>query len=304
MTSEKDAFTEILLDLPVTDAQGLVRTVDATTIPGLEGYFETLYEENKRSDRTQLYFYFDPEDKQAEIKLELLLAALDVLDYSLSQKLITRLEYLESYKQHYRSFAIGRTLAIVPSWKQGTSEELELKGRRILYLDPGLAFGTGLHATTRMCLTWMEQNETSLQGKSIIDAGSGSGILALFALLLGAGRVLAFDIETNAARATRQNLELNPGIDASGLLLRHAGFELPELETFPAEIFVGNLTSNIILGARDRILAAKHSWMVLTGILSEQKESITDAFSSWTLASSMEDDGWCLLELKRNYGAV
>ncbi|MCE9597777.1 MAG: 50S ribosomal protein L11 methyltransferase [Spirochaetia bacterium] len=304
MTPEKDAFTEILVDLPVAEGQNLVRIVDATTVPGLEGYFETIYEENKRSDRTQLYFYFDPEDAQAEIKMELLLATMDLSDYSISRKLITRLEYLESYKQHYRSFAIGKTLAIVPSWKRGSVEEAELKGRLILYLDPGLAFGTGLHPTTRMCLTWMEQNQADLKDRSIIDAGSGSGILSLFALLLGAGKVLAFDLESNAARATRQNLELNPGIEASHLLLRHSGFELEELDTFPAEIFVGNLTSNIILGARERILAARHSRMILTGILSEQKESITEAFRDWTLTSQVEDDGWCLLDLKRNYGAV
>jgi ribosomal protein L11 methyltransferase len=301
---EPEAFKEIRVDLSQADGQRLTRIVDESGIPGLEGYFETLYEENKRSDTTALFFYFAPEDEHASIKIELLLSATATGGYATTERTVARTEYLESYKKHYQPFTIGRTLAVVPSWKKGTDEERSLEDRTILYLDPGLAFGTGLHATTRLCLSWMEDNRETLEGKKLIDAGCGSGVLGLFALLLGVTEVLAFDVESNAIRATRQNLSLNPGIAPHRMILRQSGFEFPELKLYAAEIFVGNLTSAIIIGARDSILSANHHRMVLTGILSEQKEKIISVFPGWSLRGFHDEDGWCLVDFAREYGSV
>ncbi len=293
-----EAFKEIRIDLPLEGAQALVQAVDAASIPGLEGYFETLYEENRKQDGAVLYFYFDPSDQTAAIKMELLLEACGAESYAIQEKVIARKDYLESYKAHYRPFAIS-CLAIVPSWKKGEEPE-DLKSKPVLYLDPGLAFGTGLHPTTRMCIHWFCTHRESIQNASMVDAGCGSGILSLAALVLGARKVLAFDIESNAVRATEQNLELNPNLHADRLLVRQAGFELEELSSFAAEIFVGNLTANIILGAKDRIGDGAHRRMILTGILSEQKSEIISAFDSWRLAGELEEDGWCLLEFVKD----
>ena len=295
-SKDLEAFTEIRIDLSQESAQALVMLVDDSTIPGLEGYFETLYEEGRRQDSSTLFFYFDPEDSEAAIKMELLLEVIGADTFAIQEKLISKKEYLESYKEHYRAFSIA-CVGIVPSWKKGEEPD-DFKDKSILYLDPGLAFGTGLHPTTRMCIRWFcEQGVRDLR---IIDAGCGSGILSLAALLLGARAVLAFDIESNAVRATQQNRALTPGIDSPRLSILQGGFELAELSSFTAEIFVGNLTANIILGAKDRIQSCRFPRMVMTGILSEQKNEIISAFENHRLKSELEDDGWCLLELVKD----
>ncbi len=291
---ESDAFTEVRLTLPRSSAQLLVQHLDAAVVPGLEGYFETLYTENQTGDSTSLYFYFDPADTTASLKVELLAAASGAEEMDLESRTVSRQEYLESYKKHYTSFRIA-DFAIVPSWKQ--SEADAFPGAQLLFLDPGLAFGTGLHPTTRMCLGWISSHRELIRAKRIIDAGTGSGILSLALLLAGAGRVLAFDLESNAIRATEQNLLLNSNLARDRLDLELGGFEIESFLSFRGEILVGNLTASIILGAKERIQSGRFPRMIFTGILSEQKEEVRKAFSDWQLVSSAEEDGWALLEL-------
>lgn len=294
MPPESDAFTEVRLSISRPAAQILVQHLDAAVVPGLEGYFETLYTENQTGDSTSLFFYFDPNDAAAALKVELLAAASGAEELELESRTVSRQEYLESYKKHYTSFRVA-DFAVVPSWKK-TEADL-FPGAEVLFLDPGLAFGTGLHPTTRMCLGWISTRRTLLQGKRIIDAGTGSGILSLAMLLAGAGRVLAFDLESNAIRAVEQNLLLNPGIARDRLDLQLGGFEIEAFLAFGGEILVGNLTASIILGAKERIKSARFPRMIFTGILSEQKDEVREAFSEWQLVSSAEEDGWVLLEL-------
>jgi len=291
---EPDAFTEVRLTLPRPAGQLLVQHLDAQTVPGLEGYFETLYLENQSGDATSLYFYFDPSDTAASLKVELLAAAFGAEDSDTETRTVSRKEYLESYKKHYTSFRAG-DFAIIPSWKK--NEAADFEGARILYLDPGLAFGTGLHPTTRMCLGWISSHTDEIRGKRIIDAGCGSGILSLALLLSGAGRVFAFDVESNSIRATQQNLELNAAAPAGNLELQLGGFELEGFAAFGAEILVGNLTATIILGAKERISSVRSPRMIFTGILTEQEEDVKNAFSDWRLLRSASEDGWSLLEL-------
>lgn len=293
-SAESDAFTEIRLTLPRPAGQLLVQHLDAETVPGLEGYFETLYQENQSGDSTAVCFYFDPSDTAASLKVELLAAAFGADDFDLENRTVSRKEYLENYKLHYSAFRVN-DFAIIPSWKK--DEAADFAGARILYLDPGLAFGTGLHPTTRMCLGWISSHAEELRGKRIIDAGCGSGILSLALLLCGAGGVFAFDVESNAIRATMQNLELNPGAPGQNLDLQQGGFDLDGFTSFGAEILVGNLTATIILGAKERISSARFPRMVFTGILTEQEGEVKDAFAEWQLVSSAAEDGWSLLEL-------
>ena len=112
-------------------------------------------------------------------------------------------DWANVWKQYYKPLAIGKRLWVVPSWERAEAP----KGRETLVLDPGMAFGTGTHHTTRLCLEFLEQ---SLQtGDAVLDLGCGSGILSIAALLLGAKSVTAVDIDPAATKITRENALLN-----------------------------------------------------------------------------------------------
>ncbi|HEY4685740.1 MAG TPA: 50S ribosomal protein L11 methyltransferase, partial [Dehalococcoidia bacterium] len=115
-------------------------------------------------------------------------------------------DWAEAWKAHYDIERVGR-IVVRPAWREYAARP----GEVVVSLDPGMAFGTGQHATTRMCLAALQEQRTrnKEQGESVLDLGCGSGILAIAAVALGAGRVVAVDTEEQAVAATRSNAALN-----------------------------------------------------------------------------------------------
>jgi ribosomal protein L11 methyltransferase len=158
-------------------------------------------------------------------------------------------------------------------------------------LDPGLAFGTGTHATTALCLTWLESN--SLAGRVLVDYGCGSGILGIAALKLGARQVHAIDIDPQAQIATRSNAVRNGVSDRLTL-------DLPAWGT--ADVLVANILAGplVDLAASLQGLMLPRSELALSGILLEQVETVTAAYRPWfdiRLTGSL--DSWALLSGRR-----
>ena len=117
-------------------------------------------------------------------------------------------DWSSCWKVHFKPLRVGKHLLIVPTWEEAE----ELPGDLVLRIDPGMAFGTGGHETTRLCLELLEQvmeKNEPVAAPSLLDLGTGSGILAMAASLLGAGRILALDIDPEAADVARENLALN-----------------------------------------------------------------------------------------------
>lgn len=175
---------------------------------------------------------------------------------------------------------------IVPTW-----HEPPAGATRVIRLDPGLAFGTGTHPTTRMCLRWIAR--APLAGQRVLDYGCGSGILAIGAALHGAATVDAVDIDPAAVSATRQNAEAN------GVRL-NAG--LPELAHGTYDVVLAN-----ILASPLKVLApllcqhvAAGGALVLAGVLERQTDELRAAYAPW-LALDVADtqDGWVLLTARR-----
>lgn len=300
-SSTEELFIEIELELSRDDGQTLTAILDdSPVLPNLTGYYEILYDEKRAgSENTSLILYFPQTETVATLNLELLLSALSIETYQLNQKSIQKKDYLEAYKEYYKPFSISDRLVIVPSWDKGTAREAELliENRIPLYLDPGLAFGTGMHPTTRLCLQYLDSHIRG--GEKIIDAGCGSGILAIGALILGAREVYAFDIDGNAVTAVRQNQQLN--VDrAENIILEQGGFSLTGYLQYEADLFIGNLTRNILFYNREYINKGKFNHMILSGILAERSDEVAEEFSPhWDLISSGKDDGWSLLEMVR-----
>lgn len=302
----ENLFTEIDLTLNRDDAQTVVSILDhpeQNALPGLSGYYEVLYDETRSSsDSTKLMLYFPESIPIPEASVEILVSALNITDYQLLRKNIDKISYLEAYKEHYKPFRITEHFVIVPSWHKGQplEQEILVPGSIPLYLDPGLAFGTGQHPTTRLCLDYIDQNP--LEGQKIIDAGTGSGILTIGALLQRVKHVYAFDVDSNAISAVRQNMELNL-LDPSGITLETGGFELPGLKSFDADIMIANITASVLLASMAWINGGNYKRMVLSGILSDKKDELIRAFESsdarWKCEQTRDSDGWSLLELIR-----
>ena len=189
----------------------------------------------------------------------------------------------------FKPLHFGKRLWICPSWL--TPPEPDAVN---LILDPGLAFGTGTHQTTSLCLRWLEQAD--LVGKDIIDFGCGSGILALAALKLGAKHAYAVDIDQQALIATRSNAENNTITDAQ----LTAGY--PDILKTPTDLLIANILLSPLLTLKEQFhrLLNNGGTLVVSGILEDQVESLIDAYQGiFTHHSSMLDNGWALVVFKR-----
>lgn len=164
----------------------------------------------------------------------------------------------------------GQRLWICPSWMEPPEPEAVN-----LILDPGLAFGTGTHPTTSLCLTWLDQAD--LTAKTVIDYGCGSGILALAALKLGASEVQAVDIDEQAIQATRNNALTN-ALEGNSLSI---GF--PEGLEGPVDLIIANilLAPLITLGSRFRSLLKDEGKLVVSGLLKEQAVQLIEAYQTY-----------------------
>ncbi len=184
-------------------------------------------------------------------------------------------DWSNSWKANFKPLRVGRRLLIVPSWEkvQPCPDDL------VLHLDPGMAFGTGGHETTRLCLELLEQimdNMPTLLTPSVLDLGTGSGILAMAAVQLGAGRVCAVDIDPDAVEVARENLAIN------GLL------EQVECSTTPLESLSGSfdvILANILAEELVRLAPAlaerlaPGGSLVLSGILGEKERLVRSGFA-------------------------
>jgi ribosomal protein L11 methyltransferase len=180
-------------------------------------------------------------------------------------------DWANAWKEHYHPFRIGNRVWIQPSWLENGSAaddgDFAQPNDVVVVLDPGMAFGTGLHPTTQMCLQALEN--AVRQGSSVLDVGTGSGILSIAAVKLGAGQVRAFDNDLLAVQTTQSNTIQN-GIDTINI---HQGV-LADLPLSGWDIVVVNILAHVIVSMldNDRLLefVAPEGKLILSGIIEEQ----------------------------------
>ncbi|TFL13368.1 50S ribosomal protein L11 methyltransferase [Pusillimonas caeni] len=190
---------------------------------------------------------------------------------------------------------VGERLWIVPSWHRddpSVPARAASAGAVHIELDPGLAFGTGSHPTTHLCLEWLEQHLEA--GRSVLDYGCGSGILAIAAKLLGAGSTTGVDIDEQAVRATEYNAEVN-----RSELRAMLPDDLPEGRF---EVVVANILSNPlkVLAPMLANRVAPGGWLVLSGVLERQAQEVAQAYAPWLdLSVWRAREGWVCLSGRR-----
>jgi ribosomal protein L11 methyltransferase len=175
----------------------------------------------------------------------------------------------EKFQQQFTAMQFG-PLWIYPSWEKNPNPD-----GTSLKLDPGLAFGTGQHATTHLCLQWL--SEATLKDMEVIDFGCGSGILALAAAALGAKHVYAVDIDPQALTATQQNIQQNQMSTGKFTIDR-----VEALDKVKADILVANILAEPLMKLRDSLLQhlKPNGTLLLSGILSTQVEDIIEHYSA------------------------
>lgn len=205
-------------------------------------------------------------------------------------------DWSESWKSHYRPILVGRRLLVLPAWLPAPPGD-----RLSILLDPGMAFGTGTHPTTQLCLAALE--EYLHAGDAVIDLGTGSGILSIAAAKLGASRVLAVDIDDQAIAAARENLQRNQAETQVQLL---AGTLQTALRAWPggADLLVANILAVTLqqMAADGLALSLRPGGIaILSGILADQAGEVIEVCEAHGLKwrRSLNQEDWRALVLER-----
>lgn len=186
-------------------------------------------------------------------------------------------DWRESWKRHFKPIRVGRALLVRPGW----SRERARPGQRVVILDPGLSFGTGQHPTTAFCLAQLVRARRAGTAQSLLDAGTGSGLLAIAAAKLGYAPVDAFDFDPDSVRVAAENARRNRVADR--IALRRADLtKLPRRPRRRYDVVCANLMAGLLLAERDRLTAfvKPGGLLVLAGILREQFAEVRAAYEA------------------------
>ncbi len=222
--------------------------------------------------------------------------------------------WMEAWKEHYQPIPIGKRLIIVPVWLESPEAE-----RIPIRIDPGMAFGTGTHPTTQLCLELMEKffddglqtphdgtSSPAPRPTSVIDVGCGSGILSIGALKLGAGYALGVDIDEASVKASRENADSN-GIEAQKFEIGLGSVEAVlqgRFQVRQAPLVLANILAPVIIrlfGAGLADLVTPGGSIILSGILAEQSQAVTSAAieNGLTFVEKCQMEDWVALAFNR-----
>lgn len=216
---------------------------------------------------------------------------IDIVPARIQVKKVPARDWSESWKRHFKPLDLGPRLLVKPTW----SRRVPKKTQALVVLDPGLSFGTGQHATTRFCLEQLVALRDPQSAQSMLDVGTGSGILAIAAVKLGYQPVNAFDFDADCVRVANENTELN-GV-AAVLIVTHDDItQVPKKPKQRYSVVCANLICDLLIAERDRLLArvTPGGSLVLAGILETQFTLVRKTFEAagWKLVAATTDKEW------------
>jgi len=218
--------------------------------------------------------------------------ALNLIEYSnLSISELEETNWIESYQKNFQPIKFGKNLYVIPSWEESN----KFDDKTIIRMDPGLAFGSGSHETTHLCLEYLDSS--NLKELTVIDYGCGSGILGIATLLLGAKNVIAVDIDPQAIIATKENAKIN-NVDKKISIVSSDSLADKEVD-----LLIANILSNPLMTLRDKFieLIKPNGRIVISGIMKKQLLEVSKHYEEFcTIVDVKEINKWCLIELLKH----
>ncbi len=246
--------------------------------------FEPLPGETRLWGETDILALYDAETDMDAVLAILKASPLLADDFAYKVEQLEDKDWERAWMDNFKPMQFGQRLWVCPSWCDAPDPQAVN-----IMLDPGLAFGTGTHPTTALCLEWLDGQD--LAGKTVIDFGCGSGILSLAALLLGAEKVIGIDIDPQALQASKDNAERNGVSDRLELYLPK-----DEPDNLQAEIVVANILAGPLreLSPVIKSLMTPNGKLAMSGVLDTQAESVADCYrDELTIDDIIVKEEWC-----------
>ncbi|MGN0441946.1 MAG: 50S ribosomal protein L11 methyltransferase [Acutalibacteraceae bacterium] len=240
----------------------------------------------KDRDKAIIHIYVSPEDNPTEATMflsERYNAA--GINHSISTVCCKEEDWLNNWKQYFNPIEVGEKILIRPTWR----DDYEPNGRVVLNLDPGIAFGTGTHETTRLCLEALEKYVTA--DTQILDVGCGSGILAVAALLLGAKRAVGVDIDEMAVKTAKENAALNGVSDKIEII--HGNLTDKVSGTY--NVVAANIVADAIILLSEDIknFMSDDAVYIMSGIIDSRADDVKAAIAdSFYIIEEYSENGW------------
>ena len=239
---------------------------------------------DKPRDTVIIHMYLEPGASPVET-LALIQARMEAagIAYTVETEGVEQEDWQNGWRKYYHPMEIGSRLAVVPSWQQYDTDRVKL------ILDPGLAFGTGGHETTSLCLEALDEQVRG--GERVLDIGTGSGILAIAALKLGAASAEGVDIDPVAVRTAGENAALNGVQDKLTVLVG----DLSDKASGTYDIITANIVANAILSLAPAVpgLMAEGATFIASGIIDSRKDEVI---------AGLEKAGLAIVEVKEKRG--
>ena len=228
-------------------------------------------------DAWRVFFHTSAERDRAAAELRAAFPALSLEPLDVADE-----DWARRSQENLRSIRVGDVI-VAPPWDVPTT----------VVIQPSTGFGTGHHATTRLCLAALQRLD--LTGRSVLDIGTGSAVLAITASRLGAAEVTGIDDDADAIHAAWENLALNPG--ASVALIEG---DLRRTELSPADVVLGNLTGGLLVASAESVrrLVATNGRLILSGFMTHEEPDVVAAYGAFSVEHRDEEDGWVCVTLK------
>ncbi|TWS94584.1 50S ribosomal protein L11 methyltransferase [Streptococcus sp. sy018] len=273
---QEELVSNLLIE---TGSQG-VAISDSADYLGQEDRFGELYPDVEQLDMIKVTGYYPDtmELMQVRQQIEQGLAILQLNDVSIRVQELAEEDWADNWKKYYEPARITHDLTIVPSWTEYRASANE----KVIRLDPGMAFGTGTHPTTKMSLYAL--SHVLRGGETVLDVGTGSGVLSIASSLLGAKEIYAYDLDDVAVRVAQENIALNQTVAnikvAAGDLLRGVEQE--------ADVIVANILADILVNLTDDAyrLLKPEGYLIMSGIISDK----------WDLVKTKAEEAGFFLE--------
>ena len=241
---------------------------DAEEIAHIDLIDEELVKKDRENAIIHVYFSDSENAAEAISYLKERLAAAGI-DYKVDTLTVDDGDWNENWKKYFKAFTVGKKLAVCPSWETFENKE----GRKVISLDPGAAFGTGAHATTYLCLSVLEDIVT--KNSKVLDIGTGSGILAVAACLLGAESAVGVDIDPLAVNTAKENARRNSVAEKT----RFFTGDLANKVSGKYDIICANIVADVVMRLFDSVgdYLSDGGYLLVSGIIDSRAKEVEDS---------------------------